>query len=64
MVPEREVESSDIVGGECSVVCPRGPVGSRSSCSEAFSIIIKKRYLRKSELLLLTGAAGMGDISC
>ena len=37
-VPEREVESSGIVGCECSVVCPRGPAGSRSSCSEAFSI--------------------------
>ena len=35
-VPEREVESSGIVGGECSVVCPRGPAGSRSS----FCVII------------------------
>ena len=59
-VPEREVESSGIVGGECSVVCPRGPAGSRSSCSEAFSIIKKDT----SELLFLTGAAGMGDLSC
>ena len=58
-VPEREVESSGIVGGECSVVCPRGPAGSRSSCSEALSIKNKT-----SELLLLTGAAGMGDLSC
>ena len=37
-VPGREVESSGIVGGECSVVCLRGPAGSRSSCPEAFSI--------------------------
>ena len=58
-VPEREVESSGIVGGECSAVCPRGPAGSRSSCSEAFST---KKYT--SELLLLTGAAGIGDLSC
>ena len=58
-VPEREVESSGIVGGECSVVCPRGPAGSRFSCSEAFSI--KKDT---SEQLLLTGAAGIGDLSC
>ena len=34
-----------LVGCECSAVCPRGPSGSRSSCSEAFSIN-KKRYLR------------------
>ena len=59
-VPEREVESSGIVGGECYVVCPRGPAGSRSSCSEAF-LIIKKDT---SEQLLLTGAAEMGDLSC
>ena len=58
-VPEREVESSGIVGCECSVVCPRGPAGSRSSCSEAFSI--KKDT---SELLLLTGTAGIGDLLC
>ena len=43
-MPEREVESSGIVGGECSAVCPRGPAGSRSLCSEAFST--KKIYLR------------------
>ena len=30
-----EVESSGIVGGECSVVGRRGPAGIRSSCSEA-----------------------------
>ena len=60
-MPEREVESSGIFGGECSVVCPRGPAGSRSSCSEAFSIKSKKYT---SELMLLTGAAGMGDLSC
>ena len=29
-VPEREVKSSGIVGGECSVVCLRGPAGSHS----------------------------------